>query len=84
MTATALRPTGATSPPAVDKDGEGPTCEHGGCMSGEPTTAAQLFPGGPLRPASWGGAGAGLAVLDGPPCPKGLDHCCRRCGCLGE
>lgn len=82
MTITAERAVAALVPtrPADDP----PTCEHFRCPSGEPTKPAPLFPGGPLRPASWGGAGAGLADLDGPRCPAGLDFCCGRCGCRGE
>lgn len=65
-------------------DGDAPTCEHRGCMSAEPTAPGALVPGGPARPASWGGAGAGLAKLGGRPCPGGLDYCCGLCGCRGE
>lgn len=81
MTITAERTRAAASLTGSDQGDEAPTCEHRGCMSGEPTRPGLLFPGGPRRPASWGGAGAGLADMDGPPCPTGLDHCCGRCGC---
>lgn len=80
MTITAARATARV----LAGDDPAPTCRHTRCMSGEPTNPGPLFPGGPSRPASWGGAGAGLADLDGPPCPAGLDYCCGRCGCHGE
>ena len=76
------RPVGAAAGvPAVtvtDQD-EAPTCEHRGCSSGEPTAPDPLFPGGPLRPARWGGAGPGLANLRRR-CRAGRDFCCGRCG----
>lgn len=58
-----------------------PLCTHLGCTSGIPDPPTALYPGGPKRPASWGGSGPGLAAVDGPPCTAGLDYCCGLCGC---
>lgn len=84
MTITAESAVAAPALTGTDQGGDPPSCEHRGCMSAEPTALAPLFPGGPLRPGSWGGAGAGLADLSGPPCRAGLDYCCGLCGCRGE
>lgn len=81
MTITVERAPAAAPRPVSDKDDMVPTCEHRGCKSGEPSKPAPLVPGGPLRPPSWGGAGAGTARRGGRPCPEGLEFCCGRCGC---
>ncbi|MEU7591423.1 hypothetical protein AB0A95_34670, partial [Micromonospora sp. NPDC049230] len=64
--------------PISDTDDMALTCEHRGCRSGEPSNPTELVPGGPLRPPSWGGAGAGPAKLTGT-CPQGLEFCCGEC-----
>lgn len=84
MTITVESAVVASLRPVSDRDDMELTCEHFGCQSGEPTSTTPLFPGGPARPASWGGAGAGPARRSGPPCPEGLERCCGRCGCGGE
>lgn len=84
MTITTERFRATTFQPVVDMDDMTPTCEHRGCKSGTPSSPTELVPGGPLRPASWGGASAGLAIMTGSPCPQGLEFCCRNCGFGGE
>ncbi|WP_431935779.1 hypothetical protein [Micromonospora sp. RP3T] len=71
------------APPTVVDGVDEVLCEHRGCASGEPSNPGPLVPGGPARPAWWGGAGPGPARTSGPACPAGLDYCCGLC-CGGE